>query len=111
MAIGFEAISCAIKEILINEIILIAGKGHENIQDYGVKKIKVSDFEIVNKIKIKKKMSKKISDSLMNNILINKILKTKNTNRPRGVSINSKSIKRGNLFIAIKGKKKMDIII
>ena len=51
-------------------------------------------------------MSKKISDSLMNNILINKILKTKNTNRPRGVSIDSKSIKRGNLFIAIKGKKK-----
>ena len=51
-------------------------------------------------------MSKKISDSLMNNILINKILKTKNTNRPRGVSMNSKSIKRGNLFIAIKGKKK-----
>ena len=42
----------------------------------------------------------------MNNILINKILKTKNTNRPRGVSIDSKSIKRGNLFIAIKGKKK-----
>ena len=31
----------------------------------------------------------------MNNILINKILKTKNTNRPRGVSIDSKSIKRG----------------
>ena len=101
-----KAISCAIKESYPNEIILIAGKGHENIQDYGVKKIKVSDFEIVNKIKIKKKMSKKISDSLMNNILINKILKTKNTNRPRGVSIDSKSIKRGNLFIAIKGKKK-----
>ena len=54
-----KAISCAIKESYPNEIILIAGKGHENIQDYGVKKIKVSDFEIVNKIKIKKKCRKK----------------------------------------------------
>tara|TARA_B100000941_G_scaffold72357_1_gene49117 strand:- start:9111 stop:11870 length:2760 start_codon:yes stop_codon:yes gene_type:complete len=101
-----KAIYCAIKESYPNEIILIAGKGHENIQDYGVKKIKVSDFEIVNKIKIKKKIAKKIRDSLMNNILINKISKTKNTNKLRGVSIDSKVIKKGNLFIAIKGKKK-----
>ena len=42
----------------------------------------------------------------MNNILINKISKTKNTNKLRGVSIDSKVIKKGNLFIAIKGKKK-----
>ena len=40
------AIRLAIKDSFPNEIILIAGKGHENIQDYGKKKYKISDFEI-----------------------------------------------------------------
>ena len=37
-----------------NDIILIAGKGHEDTQDYGNKKIYISDFKIIKKLKIKK---------------------------------------------------------
>ncbi len=54
-----KAISAAIKNSRPNEIILIAGKGHEDIQDYGKVKIKISDFNIINSIKIKKKYFKK----------------------------------------------------
>ena len=54
-----NAIHSAIKQSNANEIILIAGKGHEKIQDYGKKKFKISDFEIVRDFKIKKIKSKK----------------------------------------------------
>ena len=46
------AIRSAIKQSRLNEIILIAGKGHEEFQDYGKKKIKISDFGIVKNIKM-----------------------------------------------------------
>ena len=42
-----SAVHLAIKNSISNEIILIAGKGHEDIQDYGRKKYKISDFEII----------------------------------------------------------------
>ena len=46
--------SKAVKEAIINaepnEIILIAGKGHEKYQDYGDKIIYISDKQIVKKI-------------------------------------------------------------
>ena len=52
--------SKAIKEAILNaepnEIILIAGKGHENYQDYGNKIISISDKEIIKKLKINKKI-------------------------------------------------------
>ena len=50
-----SAVHLAIKNSIPNEIILIAGKGHENIQDYGKKKYKISDFEIIKRFKNKKK--------------------------------------------------------
>ena len=95
-----KAINEAIKNSRPNEIILIAGKGHEDIQDYGKMKIKISDFKIINRINIKKN-----NDILENNILINQIVHKKINTGFLGVSIDSKSLKKGNLFIAIKGKK------
>ena len=50
-----EAIKEAISRAEPNEIILIAGKGHENYQDYGNKIISISDREIIKKLKINKK--------------------------------------------------------
>ncbi len=99
-----EAINAAIKNSTPNEIILIAGKGHEDIQDYGNKKIIISDYEIVRNIKekkiLKRKMNFKINSDLLKGIVKNKI-----DRNFAGVSINSKTTKKNNLFIAIKGKK------
>ncbi len=87
-----------------NEIVLVAGKGHEEFQHYKNKKIKISDFKIINKLKFKKKKSKKQICVEKNVFLINKISGKKLNKKFIGVSINSKSIRKGNLFVAIKGK-------
>ena len=50
----FKAIKEAISNAEPNEIILIAGKGHENHQDYGNKIIFTSDKKIIKKLNIKK---------------------------------------------------------
>ncbi len=100
-----SAIHSAIKQSNPNEIILIAGKGHEDTQDYGKTKFKISDFKIVNNLKIKKNKSIREINVQQNKSLINKIIKMKfNKKHILGVSINSKSLKSGNLFVAIKGK-------
>jgi len=100
-----QAIKMAIKELKINEILLVAGKGHENTQDYGHKIIKFSDRQIIKKILKKTKTSFKsihwptyVARKAFNN---NKL---KNINY-NGVSINTKTIKKNNLFFAIQGKK------
>ncbi len=100
------AIHSAIKKSNANEIILIAGKGHEDTQDYGNKKLKISDFKIVNNFKLDKhrKLKNKIKFK-QNNFFLNKTLNRKVDKSFFGVSINSKSIKKDNLFVAIKGKK------
>ena len=46
-----SAINSAIEKSNPKEIILVAGKGHEDIQDYGKKKYKISDIKIVKIIK------------------------------------------------------------
>ena len=99
-----SAIHSAIKQSSPNEIILVAGKGHESLQDYGKKKIKISDFKIVKDLKIKKNKSKKEINIQQNNFLVNKIITNNSNINFNGVSIDSKSVRSGNLFIAIKGK-------
>ena len=99
-----SAINTAIKESNPNEIILIAGKGHEDYQDYGKKKFKISDFKIVKKLKVNKNYFKKKINMYQNNLLLNEIVNRKLIKSFNGVSIDSKSVKQGNLFIAIKGK-------
>jgi len=101
------AIRSALKEAEHNETILIAGKGHEDYQDYGKKVIKISDKKIVKQLKIKKKkLSQSKMNELYNSRILKKIFKYKNQYKFLGVSINSKEVKRGNIFIAIKGKFK-----
>ena len=99
-----KAIETAIINSKPNSIILIAGKGHETTQVYRKKIINISDKEIVRNIHIKKiKFVKKNYNKVFNAEIIKKIVK-KNKIQFEGVSINSKQIKKNNLFIAIKGK-------
>ena len=98
-----KAIEAAVVKSKPNSIILIAGKGHETTQTYGSQIINISDKEIVKNINNKKiKFDKKNYNQILNTEIIKKLIKKKI--RFEGVSINSKQIKKGNLFIAIKGK-------
>tara|TARA_Y100000590_G_scaffold402968_1_gene489159 strand:+ start:3654 stop:6485 length:2832 start_codon:yes stop_codon:yes gene_type:complete len=99
------AIRQAINELKPNEILLVAGKGHENTQDYGFKIKNFSDKKVIKEIISKKNFP--FIEGGNKNFLLKKIFKNnyiKNTNY-KGVSINTKTIKKNNLFFAIRGKK------
>ena len=101
-----KAIDRAIKNLNSGEILIVAGKGHENIQDYGKSKRFFSDRDII--LKSIKQKNKKLSKSIKLNILneesnLNNFLISSKTKK---ASINSKEIKKNDIFFAIKGKKK-----
>ena len=101
-----KAIINALKNSDPHEVILIAGKGHETYQDFGDRKIFLSDKNIVKSLQIKNISSNKKSNDLKyNGAILKRTLKTTKNYFFNGVSINSKTIKRNNLFIAIKGKR------
>jgi len=100
-----KAIISAINELRSNEILLVAGKGHEETQNYGYKIVSFSDKKIIKEIIYKKKLSfkkKNYQKFLLNKAFITNKLKNINYS---GVSINTKTIKKNNLFFAIRGKK------
>ena len=101
-----NAIRQAISDMKTGDILLVAGKGHEKIQEYKkIKKLFSDREQILKNIKIK---NKTLSSNLKLNILkelsgsnhISSKLKINNA------SINSKKIKKNNVFFAIKGKNK-----
>ena len=100
-----KAISEATNQLKTGEILLVAGKGHEKIQELGSKKIFFSDKKnILNAIKIKNSF---LSDNLKINIVKelsgNKEISSKlNLRQAR---INSREIKKNDIFFAIKGTK------
>ncbi len=100
-----KAIKAAIENSEPSEIILVAGKGHEINQDYGKKIIKISDKSIIKKTIVKKlRFNKNKYNEYLNSKILNKIIGKNKNFKFKGVSINSKEIKKRNLFIAIKGK-------
>jgi len=100
-----EAIKEAISRAEPNEIILIAGKGHENYQDYGNKIISISDREIIKKLRINKNViNQKKQNYLFNSKILNKIIKSKKIYSFDGLAIDSRDVKKDNLFLAVKGK-------
>ena len=101
-----KAITLALKNSSPKDVILIAGKGHENYQDLGKKRIFLSDKNIVKNFKPpKSSYNKNINILKFNSTILKKVLNSKKNYFFNGVSINSKKIGRKNLFIAIKGKK------
>jgi MurE/MurF fusion protein len=101
-----KAIKHAISNAQPNEIILIAGKGHENQQDYGNKIIFISDKKIIKNLKIRKiKKNMRNQNYILNSKLFNQIVKNKNFYKFNGLAIDSREVKKNNLFLALKGKK------
>ncbi len=101
-----SAIKMAIKNARPQEIILIAGKGHEEKQVYKNKIIYISDKKVVKNLKIKKELFKKAKqNSLQNELILREILKKKRSLKFNGLSIDTRTIKKNDLFLAIKGNK------
>ena len=99
-----KAIHTAIKNLNTGELLLIAGKGHEKIQDYGNRKIFFSDQE--NILKSIKHKNKTLSADLKLNIIKEKSnSKIPNKIKIKKISIDSKSISKDDVFFAIKGKR------
>ncbi len=101
-----KAIQKAIFDLNIGDILIVAGKGHENTQDYGrYKKLFSDKKEILKCIKLK---NKNLSSNNKLNIL-NEISGSNHiplATKIKNVSINSKEIKKNDIFFAIKGKNK-----
>jgi len=100
-----KAISEAIKQLHTGDILLVAGKGHERVQEIGVKKIFFSDKKIIlDAIKIK---NLNLSNNLKFNIIkeLNEKQKISSKISFKKARINSREIKKGDIFFAIKGIK------
>ncbi len=100
-----KAIKTAILNADSNEIILIAGKGHETHQIFKDKIISISDKQIVKKLKFKiKKISEKNENFKINKKILKELKINKRVENFHGLSIDSREIKKNNLFLTIKGK-------
>ena len=89
-----KAISIAIDKLNSGDVLIVAGKGHEDYQEYKNKKIFFSDrLEILKSIfKKNKNLSKSIKNNILKEILNSKIVNNKRFIKL--VSINSKDIKK-----------------
>ncbi len=100
-----KAISVAIKNLKTGELLLIAGKGHEKVQDIGKNKIFFSDKNmILNSITTK---NQNLSSNLKLNIIkeISGYKKLALSFKTKKAVINSREIKKNDIFFAIKGRK------
>ncbi len=98
-----KAIDLAIKELYSGDVLIVAGKGHENYQEYRKKKFFSDRREIIKCIKKKNKnLSKSLKTNIFNEFVNNKI---KKKNIISSASINSKNIKKNSIFFGVKGKK------
>ena len=101
-----NAINKAIFDLKTGDILIVAGKGHENIQEYkNIQRLFSDRVQILNNIKIKNK-------SLSSNLKLNILKELSNSSniysklKIKNASINSKEIKKNDIFFAIKGKNK-----
>ena len=100
------AIKKAILSLKTGDVLIVAGKGHEKIQEYKkIKKLFSDKGEILKNITIKNK-------ALSSNIKLNILKELSNSNnissklKIRKASINSKEITKNDIFFAVKGKNK-----
>ena len=99
------AISEAVKNLNMGDLLLVAGKGHEKTQDIGSKKIYFSDKQIIlDTIKIKNQnLSNHLKINAINEVAqIQKLSRSISIGRAR---INSQEVCKNDIFFAIKGKK------
>ena len=101
--------SSAIKRSIFNaepqEIILVAGKGHEEQQVYKNKIYYISDKKIIKNLKTNFKiLTKNEITFLKNESILKKITNLNNSFRFNKLSIDTRTIKKNDLFLAIRGK-------
>ena len=98
-----KAIHAAVKNLKSGDILIVAGKGHENYQEYKSKIFFSDKLEILKAIKIKNlDLSKSIKVNILRenfkNKLINKNIKI------NSASLNSKKIGPNSIFFGVKGR-------
>jgi murE/murF fusion protein len=100
-----KAISEAIKHLNTGEIFLVAGKGHEKVQEIGIKKIFFSDKKIIlESIKTKNhSLAYMLKLNIIREVSGNK--KFPFSLKLKQARINSKEVKKDDIFFAIKGNK------
>ena len=100
-----EAIKKAILNSEQNEIILIAGKGHEDKQIFKNRIVYISDKQIVKNLKLKiKVLPKKEKNYLQNKSILRIIKRNADVDKFEGLAVDSRMVKKNNLFLTIKGK-------
>ena len=98
------AIHNAVMNLKTGDLLLVAGKGHEKTQDYGERKLFFSDQKII--LKSVKLKNKSLSKDLKLNIIKEESHADISTKLViQNISINSKTVKKNDIFFAIKGKK------
>ena len=100
-----EEIVKAISNLNTGNVLIVAGKGHEKFQQIRNRQVSLSDRKIIlNSIKKKNfKLSKNIKLNILNERFDRNILSSKSVIKK--ASINSKTVKKNDIFFAIKGKK------
>jgi len=97
------AIKTAIKNIKSDEIVVVAGKGHEIYQEYKKKKY-FSDKDCI--LKSIKEKNRKLNKNWKTNIIEEKLEgKLNDKIIINNACINSKEVKKNNIFFGIRGKK------
>ena len=100
-----EAITKAIMNSEKNEVVLIAGKGHEDKQIYKNQIFLTSDKKIVKNLKLKIKIfPKKLQNYFQNKSIFKKIERNINIGNFEGIAVDSRMVKKNNLFLTVKGK-------
>ena len=99
-----KAINKAVLDLKSGDILIVAGKGHENYQEYAKKNIFSDKFEILKSIKKKNKdLSTSIKSNIIKESFQNNYIK-KNINI-EFATINSKKTKKNSIFVGVNGKK------
>ena len=84
---------------------MVAGKGHETDQIYKNKTISISDKKIIKKLNSKlKKLNLENQNFIQNNKILKDICKNTKSRNFHGLAIDSRVVKKNNLFLTIKGK-------
>ena len=97
------AIKTAIANIKSDEVVIVAGRGHELYQEYRTRKY-FSDRECI--IKSVNKRNNHLKQSWKTNIVEETLgRKLNNSIKINNASINSREIEKNNIFFGIKGKK------
>ena len=100
-----KAIHSAIINAEPNDVILIAGKGHESEQIYKNRVIKISDKQIIKRLNRKiKKIPLSQQNYLLNQKILSEIKSNFKAQNFHGISIDTRMLKKDNLFLTIKGK-------